>query len=449
MIIKNGHIAFPGRLEFVSLNVEINQGKIVAIGENLQGKEILDASGLQIFPGAIDPHVHFDDPGFTDREDFYHGSCAAASGGVTTVIDMPCTSIPPVTSLQNLQNKLDIVSKKSVIDFGFHGGISKQVFDKNYKKAIAELADHVMGFKCYLISGMDTFQSLTVDELAAVMAEVKKYNRPVLLHTEDRETVETLTKQEKAKGNDWINYYRSRPEKAEILGVQNAIRAAKETGCELHIVHIGTGDAAFFLKDVANVTGETCPHYLEFNYTDFERVGGSLKTAPVVKTAKDSKQLWDCLMNGTLDYLASDHAPAPASQKNTGSAWTDYSGIPGTGTLFPYLYSEGLIKRQIPLNRFLQITAENAAKRFGIFDRKGSIEVGKDADFVFVDPAQNWLVKGNTFLSKGKITPFEDMTFNGKVMKTIVRGELVYNAHQGIIVNAGYGEFLRPIKGGE
>src|SRR6056297_3353828 len=125
MIIKNGHIALPGKQDFVSLDIEIEQGKIVAIDKNLPGNEILDATGLQVFPGVIDPHVHFDDPGYTEREDFYHGSCAAASGGVTTVIDMPCTSIPPVTSLNNLQNKLNIVSKKSVIDFGFHGGISK------------------------------------------------------------------------------------------------------------------------------------------------------------------------------------------------------------------------------------------------------------------------------------------------------------------------------------
>lgn len=444
MIIKNGHIALPGHRKFVALDIEINQGKILSIGKNLQDNEILDATGLQIFPGTIDPHVHFDDPGFTEREDFYHGSCAAASGGVTTVIDMPCTSIPPVTSLKNLQSKLDIVSRKSVIDFGFHGGISKQIFDKNYKEAIAELTDHVMGFKCYLISGMDTFQSLTINELAAVMTEVKKYNRPVLLHAEDFNTVTEATKIQQAKGNNWVNYYQSRPAKGEIVAVKNAIQAARSTGCELHIVHISTGDAALLLEKVANVTGETCPHYLKFNYQDFDKIGGALKTAPVVKTAKDSEQLWEYLSNGTLDYVASDHAPAPASQKNTGSAWTDYSGIPGTGTLFPYLYSEGFIKRNLPLDIFLHITSENAAKRFGIFERKGSIKIGKDADFVFVDPTQNWQVKGTEFYSKGKITPFEDITFNGKVIKTIVRGEVVYDAQQGIVAEPGYGDFLRP-----
>lgn len=443
MIIKNGHIALPNATKFATYDLEINHGIITSIEKDLQGKDIFNATGLQIFPGAIDPHVHFDDPGFSDREDFYHGSCAAASGGITTIIDMPCTSIPPVTSLKNLQNKLEIVSKKSVVDFGFYGGISKQVFDKNFKHVIAELAEHVMGFKCYLISGMDSFCNLTYEELSGVMAEVKKFNRPLLLHAEDLKTVVEATKFQQSAGNDWSNYYKSRPKSAEIIGVQKAIARAQQTGCQLHIVHIGTGDAAILLKDVANVTGETCPHYLAFNYNDFEKVGGSLKTAPVVKTAKDSEQLWKCLMDSTLDYVASDHAPAPASQKNTGSVWADYSGIPGTGTLFPYIYAEGFIKRKMSLHRFLQITSENVAKRFGFFDRKGSIEIGKDADLAIVAPKQNWQVKGSEFLSKGKITPFEDMTFAGKIVKTMVRGEFVYDFQKGIIVKPGYGEFLR------
>ena len=137
MIIQNSEIALPNRNELISLDIEIDQGKVVYIGENLQGSDVFDASGLQIFPGAIDPHVHFNEPGFTDRADFYHGTACAASGGVTTIIDMPCTSIPPVTSLMNLQEKLDIVSKRAVVDFGFFAGVSKQVMEADHKKNMA------------------------------------------------------------------------------------------------------------------------------------------------------------------------------------------------------------------------------------------------------------------------------------------------------------------------
>ena len=131
MIIKNSEIALPGSNELISLDIEIDQGKLVYIGENLKGSDIFDAKGLQVFPGAIDPHVHFNEPGFVDREDFYHGTSAAASGGVTTIIDMPCTSIPPVTNLRNFKNKLAIVSKRAVVDFVFLG-----VFQDKLKKPI-------------------------------------------------------------------------------------------------------------------------------------------------------------------------------------------------------------------------------------------------------------------------------------------------------------------------
>ena len=449
MIIKNSEIALPNRNELISLDIEINQGKLVYIGENLNGPDIFDATGLQIFPGAIDPHVHFDEPGFTDREDFYHGSACAASGGVTTIIDMPCTSIPPVTNLENLKHKLDIVSKHAVVDFGFFGGVSRQVMEKDHRKNMAELAEFVMGFKTYFISGMDSFGALDLGQFHKVLVKAKTLNRPVLLHAEDPGIVKELTRVEKAKGNSWANFYRSRPESAEIFAVVKAIAIARTTGAQLHIVHVGTGDAALLLKKEKNISGETAPHYLEFNNEDLDKIGAALKTVPVVKAKGNSEVLWEALLDGTLDFIASDHAPAPIEQKNTGSAWSDYSGIPGSGTIFPYLYSEGLIKRNMSLSRFLQVTSENAAKRYGFWDRKGSIEVGKDADLIFVDPKRNWRVKGAEFLSKGKTTPFEDMEFTGQVVKTLLRGKFIYECDKGITTEPGYGKFIKPHKGGE
>lgn len=447
MIIKNCEIALPSGDELISLDIAIDQGKLVYIGENLEGPDIFDASGLQVFPGAIDPHVHFNDPGYTEREDFYHGTAAAASGGVTTIIDMPCTSIPPVTSLENLKHKLDIVSKRAVVDFGFFGGISAQVMEAGHKNAMKELAEYVLGFKTYFISGMESFGALDFDQFKKVLLHAKILGRPVLLHAEDPGIVNELTQIQKAEGSDWENFYRSRPESAEISAVTKAIVAARDTGAQLHIVHVGTGDAALLLKTQKNISGETCPHYLEFNRHDLERIGGALKTVPVVKDEENAEILWKCLSNGTLSFIASDHAPAPNSQKNTGSAWDDYSGIPGTGTIFPYLYSEGLIKRSMPLSRFLKVTSENAAKRYGLWDRKGSIAVGKDADLIFVDPKKNWTVRGEDFLSKGKITPFEQRVFSGRVEMTMLRGEMIYDRNKGITIDPGYGKFLKAADG--
>ena len=445
MIIKNAKVALPNEKKFIQLDVQIKNGKIVKIGKKLSGDNELDASGLILFPGAIDPHVHFNDPGYTQREDFYHGSCSAVSGGITTVIDMPCTSIPPVTNLKNLKTKLNIIKNKSVVDFGLFGGVSGQSF-LDYEKNMNELAKFVLGFKTYFISGMETFQRLNYSQFSEVLQFSNKVNRPILLHAEDYDFVQKNEKLEREKGNKWENYYNSRPENAEILAVQSAVNIAEKTNANLHIVHIGTGDAGKLIKGKEKITGETEPHYLEFNFDDLEKIGSALKTTPVVKRKGNSEKLWKMLIDGTINFVASDHAPAPAESKNAKSVWDIYSGIPGSGTLFPYMYSEGFIKRKIKLDKFLKIVSENAAKRYGIFDRKGSIEVGKDADFILLDPNKKWIVKGKEFYSKGKITPFENMEFDGKVVKTIIRGEVVYDEDKGIAKEAGFGKYLQRTK---
>lgn len=446
MIIKNAQIALPGRNDFVPLDIEIQDGKILRTGKNLPGSDILDADGLQVFPGAVDAHVHFNEPGYTDREDFCHGSAAAASGGVSTVIDMSCTSIPPVTDKKSLDSKLAIVKKRSLVDFGFFGGVSGKSFFADWKNNMKDMAADVMGFKTYFLSGMERFPQLSPLQFQQVLQVAQSLGRPLLLHAEDPHLVEKYTKREQAKGDSWRHYYRSRRENAELRAVIKAIRAARRYNADMHIVHVGTGRAAKMIGRSALVSGETAPHYLAFDIRDLERIGAALKTNPVVKRPRNKEILWNCLLKGDLDFVASDHAPAPEAQKNTGSVWTDYAGIPGSGTMFPFLYSEGLVRRHMPLSRFVQITAENAAKRYGFFDRKGSIEIGKDADLVLVDPSAETEIKGKDFLSKGKITPFEGQVFHGRVQKTIVRGNIIYDADKGILADPGYGRFIRPLK---
>ena len=442
MIIKNGQVALPGKEEFSKFDIKIENGKIIEIAENIAGEnEVIDASGLFVFPGGIDPHVHFNDPGYTFNEDFYHGSCAAASGGITTIIDMPCTSIPPVTNKQNLEKKLSIVRKKSVTDFGFFGGISAQSFTKGFPENVYELSKYVLGFKTYFISGMDTFERLDKYQFKQVLQKVKDLNLPVLVHAEDYDYIQSATEFYKKEGSSAKNYYLSRPEIAEILAVKVATKIAKETGCELHIVHVSCAEAADFLIE-NKISFETAPHYLEFDITDFERIGSALKTTPPVKAPENKMKLWQLLKDGKIDFVASDHAPSPEEKKNTGSIWTDYSGIPGTGTLIPYLFSEGFLKGRLSLQRFIKVTSQNAARKYGISHKKGSIEIGKDADFVLIDPNKNWIVEGKNFLSKGKITPFEGFIFNGRIMKTILRGKVIYDSEQGITAKAGFGNFL-------
>ncbi|HUT66672.1 MAG TPA: allantoinase AllB [Spirochaetota bacterium] len=442
LILKNGSVLLPDEEEPKKFDIEIHGEKIIRIGRDLEeDDDTVDASGHFVLPGGIDPHVHFDDPGFTHREDFYHGTCAAASGGITTVIDMPCTSIPPVTNLENLKQKLSVIEKKAVVDYGLYGGVSCESFEEGFSRYMEELSTRVMGFKTYFISGMESFGRLNHYQFKTVLEKAVELGVPVLLHAEDYDYVTAATSIVEREGNTPRHYYLSRPETAEHIAAAAAAEIAAEVGADLHIVHVSSAATIEILK-TKGVTAETAPHYLEFDIEDFEKTGSALKTTPPVKSPPNKHDLWRLLSDGRIRFVASDHAPCPEDEKQTGSVWTDYAGIPGTGTLFPYMFSEGYVKKRISLRRFVEAVSENAAKRYGLFHRKGSIVPGKDADFVLIDPGESCRVEGKKFYSKGKITPFETMRLKGKIVKTILRGKVIFDCDRGICAEPGEGKLL-------
>ena len=472
MRIVNGLLALPGEPEPVPADLLIHDGRIASVTKRAGPRtpvtttagspgDVFDARGMLVLPGAIDPHVHFNDPGYTEREDFLHGTSAAASGGVTTVIDMPCTSVPPVTSLKNLETKLAAIGGQAVVDYGVYGGVRGRPAAAGEASAsreasaageadidvaarcVRELAPSVLGFKCYFASGMESFPRVTNYELASLLEVAREANRPVLLHAEDHDYVRGATAAARARGSLPRDYHDSRPQPAETLAVLAACELAAAAGAELHIVHVSTARAARLIAEAPHVTAETAPHYLAFSLSDFEVMGSALKVTPPVKPEPNREHLWRALADGLLDFAGSDHAPAPTAAKQTGSIWSDYAGIPGTGTLLPYLYSEGYARGRLSLERLLAVTSGNAARRFGLHDRKGSIEPGMDGDLVVIDPAADWTVRGESFLSKGRLTPFEGHTFAGRVVATIVRGTVVYESGRGVVAPAGYGRLQR------
>jgi allantoinase len=456
MIVKNGLLALRHERDFLRRDFRVGpDGRIAEISERLvpePGEETLDARGLQVLPGAIDPHVHFDEPGFTHREDFLHGSSEAAKGGVTTVVDMPCTSLPPVTTKAALENKLSFVSKAAVVDYAFFGGVSGHTAEESLSKHMEALAPEVVGFKTYFISGMQTFTRVTHEDFERIVRRGAELGRPILLHAEDLDFVSSaearLRKARGAEAPRWSDYVGARSEAAETVAAATAAALARGNEAWLHVVHVGTAEAAELLS-AAGASCETCAHYLAFSAEDFERLGSSLKTAPPVKARGQAERLWALLSDGTISFVTSDHAPAPEEEKNTGNLWTDYGGIPGTGTWAPYLYSEGLLGGRLSLGRYLEVTARAAAERYGLSGRKGSLETGKDADFVLADPEGTTIIEGRTLLSKGKITAFEGLRLSGRFLKTFVRGRPVYDAARAdrnehpICAAPGSGRFLR------
>lgn len=410
----------------------------------------IDADFNLLIPAGVDPHVHFDDPGFEFREDFYTGSLSAAFGGITTVIDMPCTSIPPVTNLENMMTKLNVIKKKAVIDFALWGGVSGTSFaqNENIEKNMTELAEiGVIGFKTYLISGMKEFTSLTEEQLTIVGKIAKKLDLPVAVHSEDKDIIETKRFEFQSQGrNDISCYCQTRNIEAEVLAVEKVIRVARQTGAKFHIVHLSSKKGLQKIEQAQQkgiqISTETCPHFLAFTQDDFEKMGSVLKTAPAVKFADDRDYLWQGLKNGSIGFVATDHAGCiPKIEKNTGNIWTDYGGIPGTELMIPFLFSEGFLEGKISLKKSIELVSENAAKFYRLFPQKGSLKIGTDADFAILDLTEKNKIEGKNLHCKGKYTPFEKRTFSIKIEQTFCRGEMIVSKNN-FLGGKSLGNFL-------
>lgn len=443
MRIKNALIPADGGP--VRSQLLVRDGVIAAIGEDLPADgEDLDADGLLVLPGAIDPHVHFFDPGYPEKERFDAATAAAAAGGITTVVDMPDTSIPMAIDGASVQEKRDHIAQRSHIDFGLFGGISGLLVDADLERRIEEMAPLVLAIKTYATSGADFFPRVNNFQYTRILELTRKHDVIVLVHAEDWDYVSAATQAAREHGDSPADFYASRPELAETLSVLGVTEIARHLGAQLHVVHLGTARAAEIVAAAPNVTGETCPHYLAFDVNDFQRMGSPLKVTPPVKGPEEKDALWKMLADGRIDFLATDHAPGTIKEKNSGSVWSDYSGIPGGPILFLYALSEGYLSGRIDLNRLVAITSGNAARRYRIDDRKGSIEVGKDADLVFVDPDGTTRYSVAESPSLGKVSPWDGREFRGKIIRTMLRGSTVYEATQGVVGEPGRGAFLTP-----
>lgn len=439
--------------ETAECSVTISDGRIEALDKaGTLGAVDIDLHGAWLLPGAVDGHVHFDEPGFTHRESFATGSLAAAAGGVTTVIDMPCTSLPPVTDVASLERKLKVIAPKAVVDFALWAGVRGNGFSVDHlKHTLPALYSHgVRSIKTYLVSGMPTFEDLDVHQLEEVMRAAADIGMTVGVHAEDKRLVLEGTERERAAegAEDILAYARARSAEAEARAVAKCIELAERTGARVHVVHLACGEGVRLIRQAkargVSITAETCPHYLAFTDEDLARMGSLLKTAPVVKTASDRELLWGGLADGTIDMVATDHAPANwPTEKQTGSIWTDYGGVPGVETMLPYVLSEGVAKGRLTLERALEVCCEAPARIHGIASRKGALEVGMDADFVAVDPSERWTVRADELLTRQKYTPFEGWEFTGRVLRTFVRGHEVFHRAQGA-VGEPFGVFVVP-----
>lgn len=425
LLIKNAKIVNEGKTKEGDVYVE---GDTIKKIDNLLGKdrgiEVIDAEGKYLLPGVIDEHVHFREPGLTNKSDIENGSKAAIAGGVTSFIEMPNTD-PHTTTLERLEDKFDIAAQNSHANYSFMlGGANDNL--EEIKKIDPE---KVPAIKVFM--GASTGNML-VDDDDALEAIFKHSPVKVVTHCEDQSIIDENLNQYKEKYGDDIPiacHPKIRSEEACFKSSEKAVALAKKTGARLHIFHLSTAkEIKLFrnkkaLKD-KQITGEVCPHHLWFNEEDYGDKGTLIKWNPAIKTKKDQKGLLRALKNDKIDTIGSDHAPHTKAEKEN-----SYTKAPSGGPLVQHLLPamlEFYHKGKISLEKIVEKMCHNPAILFNI-ENRGFLREGYKADFSLVDLSAPWTVKDDNIFYKCGWSPFEKNTFKSRITHTFVNGQLVYN----------------------
>ncbi|MCF7812520.1 dihydroorotase family protein [Candidatus Gracilibacteria bacterium] len=377
-------------------DVVLRGGKISSVKRKNSDSGILESalkkkeSTKILLPGLIDPHVHFRDPGFSEKEDLQSGSQAAAAGGVTTFFDMPNTK-PPTFTCENLEFKRSLSRKKSCVHWAFYFGAG----ESNHDEIAA--AQNIPGVKLYL---NETTGHLKMDQ-EETWRKIFRLGRKVSLHAEDQTFARAIE-----------------------------VWQEEKMPCELHLCHTSRTSEVALLRTLKKdsstaqkISAEVCPHHLLLTLLDVEDQGALALMKPEIGTDEDRVGLWRGVEDGTIDILATDHAPHTLTEKK--STFPPF-GISGVETFFPLLWTE-FQRRNLSLQKFVQMTSFRTRDIFHMADKKGRIEEGWDADVVFVDPQAKWQIDPAQFYSKAKWSPFSGWNIKGKIEQTFVSGTLVYD----------------------
>lgn len=449
LLIKNGRVILDeGEQE---VEVAVKDGKIAAIGHDLgDAEKVIDAKGQVVAPGMVDAHVHITEPGggYRDEWEGYEtGLKGAAKGGVTTIIEMPLNQVPATTDRASIQEKFDAGKGKLSADVASYGGLVPY----NLDGGIQELDEEgVVAYKAFLATCGDRsidgdFENVDDYSLYEGMKQIAKTGKILSVHAENADITDRLGEIAYKNGEKSLAaYVDSRPVFTEVEPIRKLILFAKETGCRLHIVHVaceeGVDEVIKAQQEGVDVTCETCTHYLYFYKEELDDIGPVVKCSPPIREESRLPGMWERVINGDINFVTSDHSPSTPDLKDTDNAFEAWGGIAGIQNNVDILFDEGVQKRDLSLKRFAEIIATEPAKRFGL-DNKGSIAVGKDADFVFIKPESSYTLQAEDLEYRNKLSPYVGRTVNAQVAKTILRGEETYSLEDGVS-NDFRGEFI-------
>ncbi|AVO01224.1 allantoinase AllB [Staphylococcus simulans] len=449
LLIKNGRVILDeGEQE---VEVAVKDGKIAAIGHDLgDAEKVIDAKGQVVAPGMVDAHVHITEPGggYRDEWEGYEtGLKGAAKGGVTTIVEMPLNQVPATTDRASIQEKFDAGKGKLSADVASYGGLVPY----NLDGGIQELDEEgVVAYKAFLATCGDRsidgdFENVDDYSLYEGMKQIAKTGKILSVHAENADITDRLGEIAYKNGEKSLAaYVDSRPVFTEVEPIRKLILFAKETGCRLHIVHVaceeGVDEVIKAQQEGVDVTCETCTHYLYFYKEELDDIGPVVKCSPPIREESRLPGMWERVINGDINFVTSDHSPSTPDLKDTDNAFEAWGGIAGIQNNVDILFDEGVQKRDLSLKRFAEIIATEPAKRFGL-ENKGSIAVGKDADFVFIKPESSYTLQAEDLEYRNKLSPYVGRTINAQVAKTILRGEETYSLEDGVS-NDFRGEFI-------
>lgn len=437
LLVAGGTIVSP--VASIQANLVVDDGKAVALtADRPAARRVIDADGLLVLPGMVDEHVHFMDPGPTEREDFITGSSAAAVGGVTTVIEH--THAQPVRSPEFLAEKSRYLAGRSLVDYG----LAAHVWPEDIAQLPAMWAAGATLFKVFTCTTHGV-PAMLPGKLLELLRTVSSFDGLCLVHCEDETITGEAEERLRLAGRTdprVILEWRSREAEQIAAGVATII--ARWSGARVIIAHASQPEVVDMAVRERTRGGririETCPQYLYLREDEIDTEGPFRKFTPPARSAAESDGLWERIASGAIDHVQTDHAPSTREQKLEHDIWECHFGLPGIETTLTMLL-EGVAAGKITIGQVVSLYSERPARTLGLYPRKGALLPGADADFVLVDPTDERELRNEDVVSKAGWTPYHGRRVRGRPVLTAVRGQVV--AEHGRVINEhSVGQFL-------